>query len=232
MFLLAVTPIIRLICKKENRIQIKYLLIIFVLTASILKFVTFVFSQIQSTSMVVKIINYGLSIVNMVFNGAKFESCIILYISGWYFSTFDFSDKKGLIKAVKWVLGIVTPVVTLLLCYYKDSNVLFDIVSGYYYLPCYCLSVAIFLTFRYSETANTPNKFWDFVGRKNLGIYLIHEFFIEIIFKYFKNFIFNFLDSPWLFPILLLYIFVVYVLSFVISMLLNLLPKKIRRWIC
>lgn len=176
-FLLAITPVARLICKKENRTQVKYLLIIFILTTCVLGFLSFIFSQFQSSSIIIKIINHALSFLNILFNSSNLGTCIILYISGWYFSTFDFDNKKNLIKIVKWVCGIATPITTLLLCYYKNSNALFEIASNYYFLPCYCLTVSIFLTFRYSKIANTPNKFWDFISGKTLGIYLIHELF-------------------------------------------------------
>lgn len=227
-FLLAITPIVRLICKKENQKQIKYLLILFVCTTSILKFLSFLFSNINSSFMFVKMISYGLSFLNTLFNKENLASCIILYISGWYFSTFDFESKKGIIKTVKWITGILTPIITLLLCYSANSSTLFGFVSNYYYLPCYCLTVSIFLTFRYSKIANTPNKFWDFIGKKTLGIYLVHAIFLKV-----DDFIFSFLNSPlMLIVILLFYIFAIYVISLIFSILLNLLPKKIRHWIC
>lgn len=227
--LLALTPIIRLVCKKENKAQVKYLIILFFVGTSIIGAIDNIVNMIDSSFVLVKGLKYIFSVINLV-NFGKMSSLIILFISGWYFSTFDFQNNKKTICILKWLIGMAAPIFTILLCFGvgKDG---FSFITEYYYFPNYILSVCVFLTFRYSVFANKEHKLLDAISKNSFCIYLVHMLFIESIILMFRN-LFVYCNSLLMILIIPVSTIVVYLLSLLLSMLINCLPPKIKKWIC
>lgn len=228
--LLSLVPILRLICKKENRAQVKYLLLLFFVGACLLEMFKFLANISDADNIVIRIIRHIVSIIDLI-NVGKFSNLILIFIAGWYFSTFDFKNFKKRVCAVKWIVGLGAPVLTILLCLFTNEKG-FDLMANYYYLPNFVLSVSVFLSFRYSKIANKPNKFLGFVGKRTLGIYLIHVFLIELLNIYILTTVFNHISLMWSIVIIPIGVVLVYVVSLLISSLLYFIPSKTRKWIC
>ena len=178
--LLALTPVLKLICKRENRSQVRYLLIIFVAGTCLFEAFAYLVNAVNATSALYNVFKYLVNVTALA-NFGKFFSLIILYLSGWYFSTFDFSKYK---KAIYWCFGIGTlllPIVGIFICVLLNNHNLIAFIENYYYFPCYFLTVTTFLAFRYSKIANTPNKFVDYLCKQTFGIYLIHVLFVDYV---------------------------------------------------
>lgn len=228
--LLAFTPIIRLICKKENRKQVKYLLLLFLIGTCIVCFLQNLTILFNNSIFLIKEIKQIFSILELI-NFGKITNLFILFISGWYFSTFDFENRKKLVCILKWTIGIIAPILTILLCFATSKNG-FYLLSYYYYLPNYILSICVFLTFRYSKIANSQNKFFETISDNSLGIYVTHAFVIDLIYTFILPYFSTYLNSLWMMIIIPIFVISAYVISLLISMILNLLPKKIKKWIC
>lgn len=228
--LLALTPILRLICKKENKKQVKYLLLLFFICTCVIQMVNFLLNLCGGSSYFIKLIQYFLGVIDLV-NIGKITNLIILFISGWYFSVFEFKNEIKWVRILKWGIGILVPIITIILCLHTNKNG-FEAISNYYFLPNYILTICIFLSFRYSKLSNKKNKFFDLVGNNTFCIYLVHVLIIDLIYKFFNVFLVNNCKPIWLIFIIPIYVIITYLLSLLFSMLINILPKKIKRWIC
>ncbi|MGN1258898.1 MAG: acyltransferase [Christensenellales bacterium] len=225
-YLIALTPLLRLICKKENRKHVTYLIIIFVVGTCFYKFFEFLisFGNFKHLSFLIRffdLVNFG-----------DISSNVILFISGWYFFTFDFSDKKKLINIFLIIISIITPIITILYCIYFNTLNAFNIAANYFYLPCYFLTVLIFLKFKYSDVANKKNESLKRLSSNTFGIYLCHVLFLDLVFKIFKSTILTYANTFWMILIIPICALAIYICSNLLSLILNFLPKKIRKWIC
>jgi len=221
--LLALVPILKLICKKENKSQVKYLLIIFLICTCSIDFLKHIVTLINSSHIILKGIKYLFTLIDLI-NFGKLNNLPVLFISGWYFSTFDFENKRKHILILKWFIGIGVPILSIISEY--------NLISNYFFLPNYLLTICIFLTFRYSKIANKPNKLLDFVGKHTLGIYLIHVLIIDLIVKYANVILADYYNSLLFILIIPMFILITYLLSITFAVIFDLLPKKIRKWIC
>ena len=229
--LLALVPILRLVCKKENRKQIKYLLLLFLFFNSFLTTFGYLSSLVSGKGTAIVILKNIVSVLNL-FNIHQLSSLIILFITGWYFSTFNFENHIKTISIVKWLIGIFVPIITVTICVFLENKKCFDLIAHYYYLPNYILAICIFLTFRYSKKANNQSKVVEKINNSSLFIYLVHPLFIDIINKYLITNIIAVCNSFWIILIIPAYVLIVYLLSWLLSTIINLIPKKIRKWIC
>lgn len=144
--LLSLVPILKLICKENNKIQVKYLLILFFCGTCIFEMLRMILNLFDSTSSVVKLLKWLFDFFEL-FNIGNIPSYLILFISGWYFSTFDFSTKKKTVLILLPILILIIPVITITLCRLVGKEG-FELASNFYYLPCYLLTITIFLAFR------------------------------------------------------------------------------------
>lgn len=214
-------PALRCLCKKENKKIVEYILILFVIFNCVLGF----FQQINISPA-----------VNYIFDCFSFFTEYIpinyvgIFIAGWYFSTF--SQSKSC-KIVIYVLGAVACLVSPLTWFNGNYTLIgkFQFISDNIGILNFSITIAIFQFAKCSRIFNFKSKFFDFISNCTMGCYLIH--FVFLNFFYSIGFGELILSTTTLIPRLLTFFLLgiaVFICSIAFSTVINLVPKKIRRW--
>ncbi len=215
-----ITPLLRKVCKKENKQLVEYFLIVFFIGTT---FIRFMASK-----------NLGAP-TNAIFDFANqltpdaFVNYVGVYILGWYLATFDHSKKfRIIIYSVGFGLYFLGAGADLLYSYVRGGTSFFssDNLGFLKLLP----ASAIFLAFRYSKFANKEHKFVKYLSGCTFGIYLTHAFVRNILFNLFGEGMMVLCETGWAVLLIPVYTIVIFVVSFGVTALISLLPKKIRKW--
>jgi len=222
-------PVLRLVCKKENKKIIEYLLLIFVIGYIFINLLSLV-RQINSNHILVRVARQGYGFLesykfNMIANP------IILLITGWYIGNFDMSKYKRLAFGVL-AINFLMVFVIVFLCVKAGSDYMFEFFSSYYNIFTYFSTIALFIVFKNLKTMNKKRRVVSFAARNSFSIYLSHILVIDILFKYCKKFLYKICFSKWLFLFMPGLIIAIYLGSFIISVVLMIIPRKYREYIC
>lgn len=215
-----ITPLLRKVCKKENKQLVEYFLVIFFIFTGLIRFLA---SK-----------NFG-ETTNAIFDFANqltpdiFVNYIGVYVLGWYLATFDHSKKfKVTVIAVGFSLYVLGAGADLAYSYGLGKPAVFssDNLGIFKLLP----AAAIFLSFRYSKFANKENKFIKYVSGCTFGVYLVHAFVRNFIFDLCGENMKLLCETGWSVLLIPVYTIIIFAISFAVSALFSLLPKKIRKW--
>lgn len=194
------TPIFRIITKNVNEKEYKYLLIL-------LFIFTILINDINS------ILN-----LNIAFNILIYSPYVLLYFLGDYSNRYEIKEK---IKKVIYLSSFISIIIIFL-------NNFFNLFSFYNFsytcLLVFNIILSIFIFIK--DRKIKLNKFIISISECSLGIYLIHQLIINIIFKLLKVDII--LDYPYI--CLVIYVLITFIISYVITYLLrkiNLINKYI-----
>lgn len=194
------TPIFRIITKNVNEKEYKYLLIL-------LFIFTILINDINS------ILN-----LNIAFNILIYSPYVLLYFLGDYLNRYEIKEK---IKKVIYLSSFISIIIIFL-------NNFFNLFSFYNFsytcLLVFNIILSIFIFIK--DRKIKLNKFIISISECSLGIYLIHQLIINIIFKLLKVDII--LDYPYI--CLVIYVLITFIISYVITYLLrkiNLINKYI-----
>ena len=194
------TPIFRIITKNVNEKEYKYLLIL-------LFIFTILINDINS------ILN-----LNIAFNILIYSPYVLLYFLGDYSNRYEIKEN---IKKVIYLSSFISIIIIFL-------NNFFNLFSFYNFsytcLLVFNIILSIFIFIK--DRKIKLNKFIISISECSLGIYLIHQLIINIIFKLLKVDII--LDYPYI--CLVIYVLITFIISYVITYLLrkiNLINKYI-----
>lgn len=129
---------------------------------------------------------------------------VFTYLLGYYIFNNDLSKKK---ETILYIFSILSIIGIILLSYFKVCNYLVG------YTSTLCIIVAIGVLYILKNRTITKKKIISnlirMLGECSFGIYIIHQFYINIIYKFLKmDFI---LTMPYLG--ILIYVFIVFILS-------------------
>lgn len=227
--LLILTPVLKLICKKENKVIVKYLLSVFVIGYVLISLLE-TFNYIDSDFIIVKLIKQGIYLISQ-FKITQLANCFILAISGWYISSFDMTKYK---KPALFFLLINFAAIfgVLLLCMKKNNTLAFDYFSGCYNIFTYFTTLSLFIVFKYSKLTNRDNKYVKFISKNTFAIYLLHVLIIDLIFYFIGNWIYSICSTAMALIYIPIIIILIFIITFFCSLIFLLLPPKIRKYLC
>ncbi len=188
-----ITPFLRIITKNITKQDYQILLIILFIFTILIPEINYIFKT-----------NIAFFIPLSVY--------LFYYFYSAYLTKYNFSNKY---KIISYILGIIAIILIIL-----KVNIF---ALTYTSLLPFLISNLIFIIFMNKEYNNKVlTKISNLIGKSCLGIYLIHQFFINIIFKLLKiDFI---IKSPYLG--LIIYTFIVLILSLLTTLILNIFNKK------
>lgn len=219
------TPLIRKVCREENRKVVKYFLIV--------GFIAICLNSAVEMFGTVKTIGYGLNILNM-FNPYKFYTnpylffeFIIYFVLGWYLDKFI---DKSKFKTPLLVIGLIAiplaSLVNILFAFSKGRHVFLG--ENYFFVLTFLSAIAIFILFKNIKFFGKQNKFIKSVSSCSFGMYLIHVAIIEIAEKHIPE---NLIFSNWGFLILPGLLIGTVIISYLITLLIKLIFRKFSRYI-
>ena len=213
-------PLLRCMCKKENKKVVEYFLVVFFIAVAGVNY----FSSLNLGI----VVNTALDVVKLL-DPSIFVNYIGYFVFGWYLATFDFSKKvKKLIYIIGysvWVGGIG---VNFLYSWLTNTGSLINLNA--FSLFCMTASATLFFTFKNSKFCNKPCKIIDFISNTTFGIYLTHPFIRNIVFSLFGWGYRMTCYSGWGIVLIPVYVIVVSIFSCAVTLIFNLIPKKVRRW--
>lgn len=198
------TPIFRVISKNCTKKEYNYLLILLFIFTIVINDLCILFD------------------IDIAFNILIFNPYIFLYFLGDYLSRFEISNK---VCNINFVFSIISVLIIIICNIYDGFNI------GYMSYTCllsFSITFSIFILVKNSKKV-INDKLKNIIvniSECTLGIYLIHQFIINIIYKLLKIDII--LEYP--FVCLILYSIVVFVLSYIITILLRKV-KFIKKYI-
>jgi surface polysaccharide O-acyltransferase-like enzyme len=143
--------------------------------------------------------------VNIAFNVLITSPYIFFYLFGYYLSKYELNNK---VENMMFGLGFVAIMLIILENIYNIFNPV--LISSYTTFIIFLIIVSLFLLTKRININSKYGKIFKILSECNLGIYLIHQLFINIIFKYLK---FDFiLKNPYVG--LFLYVLIIYIISF------------------
>ncbi len=216
------TPILRMLCKKENKKIVEYFLIIFIVANLIINF--------TASFNILKPINYVFDVFSLMTPYLDINY-IGIYVAGWYLFNFGFPKKyeKGIVIGACLVY-LIYPIFDILVS--QSAGRWLTLTSNNISIVNFIATCGIFMFFKLTANRHKPNKVLDKISDCTMGIYLIHMFMLELFFKLTGPYFQSLCISAWwgvlLLPVAVLAIFA---MGLVVSFLFSLLPKKVRRWI-
>lgn len=215
-----ITPVLRFLCRVENKKTVEYFLVLFLIVTCVLNFLS--------------TLNFGV-VVNTIFDAVmQIDPYVIInyigvYVLGWYLSKFDLSIKfRKNIYIIGFLVYLLAPAFTILYSNILNSKISIMANTGIINILA---SSAIFVFFRYSKVFNKENKLFALISKCTFGIYLVHPFIRNIVFALFGSGYDALCITGWGFVLIPVYISVIFIISLLISLIVNLIPKKISRWI-
>ncbi|MFQ6773068.1 MAG: acyltransferase family protein, partial [Clostridia bacterium] len=165
------------------------------------------------------------------FKITQLGNCVILFITGWYITTFDMSKYK---KIAYIIIGanLISAVLLVVFSALTKTTYAFYFFSDYYGIFVYFTTIAILIVFRYSKFAQKENSRINYLANHSFIIYLLHVLLIDIVFYFFGTFIYNICSTAMCFLYIPALIFLVYISTLAVSLLFSLIPKKIRKYLC
>lgn len=156
-----VTPIIRAITQNINESVLKYLMGILFIFKFLVSDISYIFN------------------INIAFN-IEISAFLLYYIYGYYITNFEVSKKY---TYSSYILGIASFVIIAILAFFNKYMGLITYTSSLVFL----CSNAIFLFIKNrKEKKQKIDNFIVSLGTCSFGIYLVHQFFINVIYKLFK----------------------------------------------
>ena len=167
-----ITPILKVIIKKEHQQLIKYLLGLAIIFTFVIPLVNYFFQIVVESISITKLINK----VHFEMIG----SYLTYYILGWYVTNFEVKHKK-----VIYALGVLSTVFTILMTQITKN---YDFFYDTSLITILLLSVAIFIfIFDYSKKLklkDTTIKLLSILSKLTFGVYLIHILVLYYISRY------------------------------------------------
>lgn len=155
--------------------------------------------------------------IKIAFNMIGISGYIFYYFYGYYLYKYDTSKNFKILNYIVSILCIVYTVYRAI-----HINTLDNVYSYTTLVPCMLATSSILLL---KETTVKNGKLINLIGVCSLGIYVIHQFFINIIYKVVK---FKFIvDYPYIG--LILYFLIIFLCSFIVTYLLRKI-KFIRKY--
>ena len=155
--------------------------------------------------------------IKIAFNMIGISGYIFYYFYGYYLYKYDTSKNFKILNYIVSILCIVYTVYRAI-----HINTLDNVYSYTTLVPCMLATSSILLL---KETIVKNGKLINLIGVCSLGIYVIHQFFINIIYKVVK---FKFIvDYPYIG--LILYFLIIFLCSFIVTYLLRKI-KFIRKY--
>lgn len=158
-------PVLRLICKRQNKKELKYLLLIMFIFITIKEITYLTVGNLYKFSYIILFSNY-----------------IFYFILGYYLNTFEITKKK---KNIIYSLGIVALIFTIFATLHRSITIGYHAQEYLDYLSFnICIySAAVFLLFKNIFNKKTSNKIIYKFAQIYFGIYLIHGLILGILIK-------------------------------------------------
>lgn len=196
-----ITPILKVIIKKEHQQLIKYLLGLAIIFTFVIPLINYFFQIFVESISITKLINK----VHFEMIG----SYLTYYILGWYVTNFEVKYKKTI-----YALGVVSIIFTIIMTQITKN---YDFFYDTSLITILLLSLAIFMfIFDFSKRLKlkeTTIKLLSILSKLTFGVYLIHILVLYYISKYV-------IISHVLIECIVIFILTV-VISFVISFILS-----------
>jgi len=180
-----ITPLLKILTNNITKEKFKYLLFI-------LYFLTILIPDIKFA--------FGIEINLYMFQ----MPYLFYYLLGCYLSMYEITEKQ---KIIFYILGLFS--IVLVLINYSDGYNYINVSYGTTYLVI--LAMSLFLLFKNAKINSRFSKIITSIGECSLGIYILHQFYINLIFKILKIDII--LDLPYLG--LIGYSFVIFIVTYV-----------------
>ena len=211
-------PLLRKVCRKENREVVKYFLI--------LGFVTICINSFARIFDENKIANYFLRIIN-IFNPGQFCSYVFYFVLGWYLEQFiNESRYKKPLLIIGLCLVPISSGVNILFSILKNRSI--SLTEDLFFIVTFFMAVGVFILCKQLKFANNENKFIKSLSNCSFGIYLIHVAIIELLEKFIPEYL---AFSGWGFLILLGMFIVAALGSYALTLLIKLTFRKYSRYI-
>lgn len=158
--------------------------------------------------------------INIAFNTINISGYIFYYFYGYYLYKYDISKKYKVLNHSFSLLSIV------FLIYYVNRYTSLDASFSYTTFTPFIFASSCILLFKNKDIKLKINNLINSIGLCSLGIYVIHQFFINIIYKLlkFKYIVYHPYTG------LVLYTLVIFIISYIVTYLLRKL-KIIRKYL-